>query len=280
MDGRPSAYFRRGISGPGRRRRGSFAVSGPAGCISGHRYPGGDRAAVPLARQPRPDRRGRKGHQAGPDRSDRAARRAPGQFPQLGAYRYTYVLKYKVLKVHRPDATESTGCSPATRFSSATTSRGCRVRRIKDSDWGDRPLGGKLDRFVAGEAHRLALDYELADLAPSGALDYCFPPAHQPVLRRSGQPDDATEAPKHGLHHPHLHLLLPAAVSAGLFQSALPLAQPVDHGGQLCLLRLVAAVVRLPDDVHHGDGLHLGQSHHPARRDAGRSSGWPWPPAW
>ena len=38
-------------------------------------------------------------------------------------------------------------------------------------------MGGKLDQFVAGEVHRLALDYELQDLAPSGALDYCFPPA-------------------------------------------------------------------------------------------------------
>ncbi len=46
---------------------------------------------------------------------------------------------------------------------------------IKDADWGASPLGGKLDRLVAGEVHRLALDYELADLAPSGALDYCFP---------------------------------------------------------------------------------------------------------
>jgi hypothetical protein len=33
-----------------------------------------------------------------------------------------------------------------------------------------------LDRFVTGEVHRLALDYELQDLAPSGALDYGFPP--------------------------------------------------------------------------------------------------------
>ena len=48
--------------------------------------------------------------------------------------------------------------------------------QIKDADWGDAPLGGKLARFVAGQAHRMALDYELQQLAPSGALDYCFPP--------------------------------------------------------------------------------------------------------
>ena len=48
---------------------------------------------------------------------------------------------------------------------------------VLDSDWGDAPLGGRLDRFVAGESHRMALDYALEDLAPSGALDYCFPPS-------------------------------------------------------------------------------------------------------
>jgi len=101
----------------------------------------------------------------------------PDQFPQLGAYRYTYVFKYSVIQVHRQD--------PAGKY---RLQRGDEIfvghykpwmprSAIKDSDWGDSPLGGKLDRFVAGEAHRLALDYELADLAPSGALDYCFPPA-------------------------------------------------------------------------------------------------------
>jgi hypothetical protein len=48
---------------------------------------------------------------------------------------------------------------------------------VKDPDWGESPLGGKLDRLTVGEVHRMALDYELQDLAPSGALDYCFPPA-------------------------------------------------------------------------------------------------------
>jgi hypothetical protein len=47
---------------------------------------------------------------------------------------------------------------------------------IRDDDWGASPLGGRLERFVIGQAHRMALDYELQDLAPSGALDFCFPP--------------------------------------------------------------------------------------------------------
>ncbi len=43
--------------------------------------------------------------------------------------------------------------------------------------------------------------------------------------------------------------------------------------GQLRVLRLVGAVVRLPDDVHHRDGLHLGQGDHAARGDATATEG-------
>jgi hypothetical protein len=46
---------------------------------------------------------------------------------------------------------------------------------IRDADWGDDPLGGRLGSFVAGEAHRMALEYELSDWAPSGVLDFLFP---------------------------------------------------------------------------------------------------------
>jgi hypothetical protein len=100
----------------------------------------------------------------------------PDSFPQLGAYRYTYVLKYKVLKVHRPDAAGKYRLQPGDDIFVGHYKPWLPRSAIKDSDWGAAPLGGKLDHFVAGEAHRLALDYELADLAPSGALDYCFPP--------------------------------------------------------------------------------------------------------
>jgi hypothetical protein len=100
----------------------------------------------------------------------------PDSFPQLGAYRYTYVLKYKVLKVHRPDAAGKYRLQPGDDIFVGHYKPWLPRSAIKDSDWGATPLGGKLDHFVAGEAHRLALDYELADLAPSGALDYCFPP--------------------------------------------------------------------------------------------------------
>jgi len=101
----------------------------------------------------------------------------PDEFPQLGAYRYTYVLPYEVIEVHRPDPGGLYRVAPGDRVYVGHYKPWLPRSEIRDSDWGESPLGGRLDRFVAGEAHRMALDYELADLAPSGALDYCFPPA-------------------------------------------------------------------------------------------------------
>ena len=101
----------------------------------------------------------------------------PDQFPKLGAYRYTYVLKYKVVSVHRQDPERKYPLKVGDEIFVGHYKPWLPRSEIKDADWGDSPLGGKLDQFVAGEVHRLALDYELQGLAPSGALDYCFPPA-------------------------------------------------------------------------------------------------------
>jgi len=101
----------------------------------------------------------------------------PDQFPRLGAYRYTYVLKYKVIRVHRQDSEGKYPLKAGDAIFVGHYKPWLPRSRVKDADWGDSPLGGTLDTFVAGEVHRLALDYELQNLAPSGALDYCFPPA-------------------------------------------------------------------------------------------------------
>jgi len=101
----------------------------------------------------------------------------PEQFPNLGAYRYTYVLRYQVVKVHRQDPDGKYMLIPGEEIFVGHYKPWMPRSQIKDSDWGDTPLGGELDQFVTGEVHRMALDYELQDLAPSGALDYCFPPA-------------------------------------------------------------------------------------------------------
>ncbi len=99
----------------------------------------------------------------------------PEQFPQLGAYRYTYVLRYVILSVHRQDPEQKHLLKPGDEIFVGHYKPWMPRAQIKDADWGAEPLGGKLDQFNPGEAHRMALDYELQDLAPSGALDYCFP---------------------------------------------------------------------------------------------------------
>jgi hypothetical protein len=99
----------------------------------------------------------------------------PDQFPQLGAYRYTYVLRYQVLQVHRQDPAGKYVLHPGDQIFVGHYKPWLPRSEIKDPDWGESPLGGKLDHLATGEVHRMALDYELADLAPSGALDYCFP---------------------------------------------------------------------------------------------------------
>jgi hypothetical protein len=100
----------------------------------------------------------------------------PAQFPERGSYRYTYVLKYQVLKVYRHDPHGRYGLKPGDVIFVGHYKPWMPRSEIKDADWGDSPLGGKLTQFVAGEAHRMALDYELQDLAPAGVLDYCYPP--------------------------------------------------------------------------------------------------------
>lgn len=100
----------------------------------------------------------------------------PEHFPALGAYRYTYVLKYQVEKIFRRDPDQTYPLKPGDLIFVGHYKPWLPRAKIKDADWGEEPLGGKLDQFVTGETHRMALDYELQDLAPSGALDYCFPP--------------------------------------------------------------------------------------------------------
>jgi hypothetical protein len=100
----------------------------------------------------------------------------PEQFPELGAYRYTYVLRYEVTRVHRQDPEARYRLAPGDAIFVGHYKPWLPRSEIRDADWGESPLGGRLDQLTAGEVHRLALDYELQDWAPSGALDYCFPP--------------------------------------------------------------------------------------------------------
>jgi hypothetical protein len=99
----------------------------------------------------------------------------PETFPDLGAYRYTYTLKYEVLMVHRADPQGKYPLKPGDLLFVGHYKPWLPRDRVQDADCGSMTVGGTLTRFAAGEAHRMALDYELQDLAPSGALDYGFP---------------------------------------------------------------------------------------------------------
>ena len=100
----------------------------------------------------------------------------PDSFPDLGAYRYTYVLEYEVFEVQRQDPEGKYPLKPGDHVFVGHYKPWMPRDQISDADWTDSsPLGGRLAQFVAGEAHHMALDYELQNLAPSGALDFCFP---------------------------------------------------------------------------------------------------------
>ena len=99
----------------------------------------------------------------------------PAEFPQRGSYRYTFVLGFQVMMVHRQDPGGKYKLKPGDEIFVGQYKPWLPRSEIKDADWGDSPLGGKLTHFVAGEADRMALDYELQDLAPAGVLDYCYP---------------------------------------------------------------------------------------------------------
>lgn len=99
----------------------------------------------------------------------------PDPFPDLGAYRYTYVVPYEILKVHRQDPQGKYVLKRGDTIFVGHYQPRLPRSKIRDADWGSSPLGGNVKRMAKGDVHRMALDYELAAL-PSGALDYCFPP--------------------------------------------------------------------------------------------------------
>ena len=99
----------------------------------------------------------------------------PDKFPDLGAYKYTYVVKYEVKKIHRQDPAGKYLLKPGDIIFVGHYKPLLPRAEIKDDEWGDAPLGGKLVRIVRGDTHRLALDYELSNLAPCGVLDFFYP---------------------------------------------------------------------------------------------------------
>jgi len=89
----------------------------------------------------------------------------PGEFPPNDLYNYAYVLKYRVLRVHR-------GQVPTTEIFVAHYNP--LKPRFRAQDEISGKLGGTLEKFKAGEVHRLALEAPLEEHWMGGIIDKYF----------------------------------------------------------------------------------------------------------
>jgi hypothetical protein len=89
----------------------------------------------------------------------------PGEFPANDFYNYAYVFKYRVLKVHRGQVNGSeifvAHYNPL-------------KPRATVGDEFSGKVGGKLERFRAGETHRMALEEPLDKFWMGGIIDKYF----------------------------------------------------------------------------------------------------------
>lgn len=86
----------------------------------------------------------------------------PGEFPPNKLYDYAYVLKYQVLKVHRGQVQGDTML--VGHYNPLKT-------RAKAADKRVEGIGGNLQRFKAGEIHRMALEPSIDDAYMGGILN-------------------------------------------------------------------------------------------------------------
>jgi hypothetical protein len=89
----------------------------------------------------------------------------PGPFPANDLYNYAYVLKYRVLKVHR-------GQAPGAEILVGQYNPLKPRATVQDDASGK--VGGHLDAFRAGDVHRMALDAPLDQFWMGGIIDKYF----------------------------------------------------------------------------------------------------------
>jgi hypothetical protein len=90
----------------------------------------------------------------------------PGEFPPNDLYNYAYVLKYRVLEVHRGDL------KPGEEILVAHYNP--LKPRSSAADENSGKLGGNLQRFKAGDVHRMALEAPLDQHWMGGVIDKYF----------------------------------------------------------------------------------------------------------
>jgi hypothetical protein len=89
----------------------------------------------------------------------------PGAFPPNDLYNYAYILKYKVLKVHR-------GSVPEAEILVAQYNPLKPRERVQDDVSGK--VGGHVTSFRAGDVHRMALESPLDHFWMGGIVDKYF----------------------------------------------------------------------------------------------------------
>lgn len=95
----------------------------------------------------------------------------PGKFPPNDLYDYAYVLKYRVLKVHRGQVAQ-----PEILVGQYNPLK----PRATVQDDASGKVGGHVTAFRAGDIHRLALDAPLDQFWMGGVIDKYF---NQPGVR-------------------------------------------------------------------------------------------------
>lgn len=89
----------------------------------------------------------------------------PGAFPPNDLYDYTYVLKYRVLRVHRGNVS-----TPEVLVGHYNPLK----PRATVADEQSGKIGGRVQRFTAGDVHRMALDQPVDQHWMGGIIDKYF----------------------------------------------------------------------------------------------------------
>jgi hypothetical protein len=89
----------------------------------------------------------------------------PGAFPPNDLYNYMYILKYRVLRVHRGNLS-----TPEILVGHYNPLK----PRSTAADEQSGKIGGRVQRFVAGDVHRMAMDAPLDQHWMGGIIDKYF----------------------------------------------------------------------------------------------------------
>lgn len=89
----------------------------------------------------------------------------PGAFPPNDLYDYTYILKYRVLRVHRGNLS-----TPELLVGHYNPLK----PRATAADEQSGKIGGRVQRFLAGDVHHMALDVPLDQHWMGGIIDKYF----------------------------------------------------------------------------------------------------------